>query len=94
MSSTSKKVLIIVLVILIVLSLFFLFKDQINISNSGNSEESKCIITLFGEEYDVTELRKFHPGGNIYICGTDMTSTYLNQHGNDMIRIQPYKVNK
>jgi cytochrome b involved in lipid metabolism len=59
----------------------------------GTAEESgRCIITVLGNRYDVTELQTSHPGGNIYICGADMTNDYVSQHGRDTTRISPYKL--
>lgn len=51
-----------------------------------------CIVTLFGKQYDVTTLRSTHSGGNIFSCGTDMTTVYQNRHGTDMSRMQQYLV--
>lgn len=47
-----------------------------------------CIVTVAGNKYDVAELRKTHSGGNVFVCGTDMTATYTGQHGTDYARIQ------
>jgi len=49
-----------------------------------------CIITLFGKQYDVTSLRNTHSGGNVFECGTDMTTTYQKQHGTNISRMQSY----
>lgn len=49
-----------------------------------------CIITVFGIQYDVTPLQTSHTGGNIFVCGTDMTATYQAQHGTDVSRLAPY----
>jgi hypothetical protein len=51
---------------------------------------ARCIITLFGKQYDVTQLRVTHSGGDIFKCGTDMTTTYQNQHGTNMNRMANY----
>ncbi len=60
--------------------------------NSSNNIAETCIITILGEQYDVTTLRGSHPGGDIYECDTDMTNTFQSQHGNDLQRIEKYKV--
>ncbi len=68
---------------------------QNNATNTGNNQpvnSNACIITLFGKQYDVAPLRNTHPGGNIFTCGTDMTTVYQGQHGNDVSRMQPYLV--
>jgi hypothetical protein len=51
-----------------------------------------CIITLFGQQYDVASLQTSHTGGNIFACGTDMTATYQAQHGTNVTRMIPYLV--
>jgi outer membrane biosynthesis protein TonB len=51
-----------------------------------------CIITVFGKQYDVTSLQTSHTGGNIFVCGTDMTATYQSMHGTDVTRLIPYLV--
>jgi hypothetical protein len=51
-----------------------------------------CIITLFGKQYDVTRLQTTHPGGNVFVCGTDQSAAYQAQHGTDMSRMAPYLV--
>lgn len=53
---------------------------------------TSCIITVFGQQYDVTSLQNAHTGGNIFTCGTDMTATFQTQHGTDVLRIAPYLI--
>jgi hypothetical protein len=63
-------------------------------SSSVSSQASTvgCTITLFGKQYDVTNLRNTHSGGNIFNCGTDMTGTYQARHGTDLSRMQQYLI--
>lgn len=63
-----------------------------NNSNSSSSTAGRCIITVNGSQYDLTEFKKIHEGGDIFICGTDMTSRFRGEHGNDFARLEPYKV--
>ena len=51
-----------------------------------------CVITLFGVLYDVTSLQNTHSGGNIFVCGTNMTSTYQGMHGTNVSRMAPYTI--
>ncbi len=51
-----------------------------------------CIITLSGQQYNVTSLRQSHSGGDIFNCGTDMTSVYQGKHGSNLSRMQKYLV--
>jgi uncharacterized caspase-like protein len=52
----------------------------------------QCAVTLFGKQYDVTNLRNTHSGGNIFNCGTDMTAVYQSRHGTNMSRMQQYLI--
>lgn len=49
-----------------------------------------CIVTLFGVQYDVSPLQTGHTGGNIFVCGTDMTATYQGMHGTNVSRMTAY----
>ncbi|MFA6269901.1 MAG: Ig-like domain-containing protein [Candidatus Paceibacterota bacterium] len=53
---------------------------------------SDCIVTIFGTLYDVTPLQGSHSGGNVFVCGTDMTSTYQGMHGTNVSRMTPYVI--
>jgi hypothetical protein len=65
-------------------------------SSSGGQEPSTnnptCIITIDGNKYDVEPLRSTHPGGDVFVCGTDMSDVYHGQHGSSLRRMQPYLV--
>lgn len=37
---------------------------------------SGCIVTVDGASYNITSLVKSHSGGNVFKCGTDMSSTF------------------
>lgn len=62
------------------------------VANSSGKSSDRCIVTVFGNKYDVTELRGTHPGGDIYQCGTDMSGMYGGQHGTNVERLEPYLV--
>ncbi len=53
---------------------------------------NRCIVTVNGSQYDVTNLRRTHSGGDIFTCGTDMTSTFMSMHGTNWGLIARYKV--
>jgi cytochrome b involved in lipid metabolism len=59
---------------------------------NSSSNSDKCIVTVYGNNYDVTTLRDSHPGGDIYLCGQDMTGMYEGQHGSNIQRLEPYLV--
>ena len=61
-------------------------------STSSIVTSNKCIVTIKGSKYDVTTLRNTHSGGDIFNCNTDMSTTFTNQHGNDLARIKQYLV--
>jgi len=70
-----------------------LFRTQEAISPLPEGE--KCIITVRGGKYDVTEFLNEHPGGNIFKCGEDMTEAFNKQHGEKQFReLQKYKINE
>lgn len=47
-------------------------------------DSSRCLITISGNQYDVTTFRTRHGGGDIFNCGTDMTAAYHSAHGNNL----------
>lgn len=55
-------------------------------------QKPTCIITVNGKIYDVQPLRSTHEGGDIFKCGTDMSETYRNQHGESVERIEKYLI--
>ncbi len=59
--------------------------------NIGSGE--KCIITIQGGNYDVTEFRYKHDGGNVFKCGQDMTQAFQGEHKGYLPMIAKFKVN-
>jgi cytochrome b involved in lipid metabolism len=56
--------------------------------------DNRCIITINGKKYNVTDYKNRHPGGDIFTCGIDMTSIFNNQHGSSTLKkMAPYLVN-
>lgn len=51
-----------------------------------------CIVTLFGQRYNVSPLLTSHSGGNVFLCGSDMTNVYTSQHGMDKTRMARYLI--
>jgi cytochrome b involved in lipid metabolism len=66
--------------------------SSISSSTSSIVTSNKCIVTIKGSKYDVTTLRNTHSGGDIFVCNSDMTTTFTNQHGSDLARIKQYLV--
>jgi|GEM_PF-3936267 len=58
------------------------------------SAVAPCIITISGVQYDVGPLTVpgAHPGGNVFVCGTDMTALFMSMptHAADIARMTPY----
>ncbi len=59
--------------------------------NVGSGE--KCIITIQGGQYDVTQFRSKHEGGDIFKCGEDMTQSFQGKHKGYLPMIAKFKVN-
>ena len=71
--------------------------DTSAVSASGSKSRGKalgCIVTIDGNKYDVTNLKKTHSGGDIFVCNTDMSNSYHNQHGTNLARMERYLVNE
>lgn len=64
----------------------------VSINANASDVFSPCVVTLFGKQYDVQPLKTGHPGGNIFVCGTDMTTIYQGQHGTNVTQMQPYLI--
>lgn len=67
---------------------------NISISPTGSSiiNSKGCIVAIFGKQYDVITLRSTHSGGDVFVCGTDMTAVYQDRHGTSVNLIAPYLV--
>lgn len=57
-------------------------------AQANKPTEEKCIITVEGNKYDVTSFRNQHSGGNIFQCGTDMTTSFFGQHEQQLLNSQ------
>lgn len=58
--------------------------------NIGSREV--CIITISGSEYDVTDFRYEHDGGDVFKCGEDMTQAFQGKHKGYLPMIEKLKV--
>lgn len=55
--------------------------------------DTRCIITIDGGRYNVTQFRSIHSGGDIFQCGTDMTNIFYQQHNQSYLsRMAQYKI--
>ncbi|MFA6518850.1 MAG: cytochrome b5 domain-containing protein [Candidatus Shapirobacteria bacterium] len=63
------------------------------ISVAPTAVDNRCLITVRGQKYDVTQYRNQHSGGDIFNCGTDMTAVFNGQHSDkQLVRMQRYLV--
>lgn len=63
---------------------------QQNNTQSQTETTSGCIIKVFEKNYDITSFRNTHPGGDVFICGTDMSATYTKAHGTNVASLAKY----
>lgn len=79
--------------ILIIFALIFLSSIIMVLTRQPSQQQQNklCLITINDEKYDVEALRSTHPGGDIYVCDTDMTETFNSKHGMDYERLSKYK---
>lgn len=57
------------------------------------STSETCIIIVDGNKYDVTSFRDRHEGGNVFICGSDMSEAFHNQHNDRVLReVERYRI--
>ncbi len=56
--------------------------------------DNRCIVTINGNKYDVTQLRNTHSGprGSFFQCNTDMTAAFQSEHGTNYAKIVNYKI--
>ena len=60
----------------------------------GTVTDSQCIVTVKNIRFDVSLFRHIHSGGDIFVCGTDMTKIFFEQHQDQMLeQMQRYKIN-
>lgn len=73
--------------------LFFRQKDSLSSNITTGVEAQKCIIVVDGNKYDVSTFRDRHEGGNVFVCDSDMSVAFHNQHSNKFLgKIERYKV--
>jgi hypothetical protein len=54
---------------------------------------NRCIVQIDGVSYDVATLRVTHSGGDIFVCGTDMSQTFWSRHNSRILqKMQQYKI--
>ena len=60
---------------------------------STPTPDPRCIITINGVRYDVTAFSQMHSGGDVFQCGTDMSTVFNQRHSNrELQMMQQYKI--
>ncbi|MFA6004909.1 MAG: hypothetical protein WC775_00290 [Patescibacteria group bacterium] len=55
--------------------------------------DNRCIVTVRGQQFDITQFRFDHSGGNIFSCGADMTDIFNGEHGDGIFQqMQRYRI--
>lgn len=55
--------------------------------------DTRYIIVVDGQKYDVTVFKNRHSGGDIFNCGTDMSTIFHDQHNQKFLnQMGPYKI--
>lgn len=63
-------------------------------SSPVNTKSNQCIVTIDSVQYDVTTFKNMHSGGDIFVCGTDMSQTFWAEHGaRELRQMQRYRIN-
>jgi len=103
--TTNKKITLAIVILAVVIIAFGIVKgkkqykeynytadtEQTSGTSTANPAE-KCIIIIQGGNYDVTEFRSKHTGGDIFKCGTDMTKSFAGKHKGYLPMIEKFKV--
>ncbi len=62
-------------------------------TSAPKTNPNACLIQVDGVSYDVTAFRNQHSGGDIFQCGTDMSSIFWSQHNSKILnKMAPYKI--
>lgn len=65
----------------------------VKIPTTAPVPDTRCIITVDNQKYDVTVYQNQHSGGNIFNCGTDMSAIFHQQHNQRYLNLmQPYRI--
>jgi hypothetical protein len=60
---------------------------------TAQTTSGSCLITVDGQKYDVTIFRNQHSGGDVFNCGTDMSTVFHDKHNQRYLQMMaPYKL--
>lgn len=58
-----------------------------------SSTTNNCVITIDGTSYDITSFRSIHSGGDVFNCGSDVSSLFWSRHGSKQLsQLQKYRI--
>jgi len=63
-----------------------------DLASQNIESREKCIIVIQEAEYDVTDFRKKHGGGDVFECGQDMTKSFQGAHKGYLPMIEKFRV--
>ncbi|MFA6007835.1 MAG: cytochrome b5 domain-containing protein [Candidatus Shapirobacteria bacterium] len=97
-----KKIPLLFLISITIFAIFMVFsilKTNNNspvtpsISQNSVTAATACIITINNQKYDVTQFKNQHSGGDIFVCGSDMTTIFNSKHSQrELNMMQQYLV--
>jgi cytochrome b involved in lipid metabolism len=61
-------------------------------TTDDKAKDLRCLISVNGKTYNVTQLKNTHSGGDIFKCGSDMTLSFNSMHSNNYSLIEKYVV--
>ena len=67
--------------------------QQQQVQQAAPTADNRCLITIDGQRYDVSVYRNQHSGGDVFRCGSDMSSIFHNRHPSSFLsRMSQYKI--
>jgi cytochrome b involved in lipid metabolism len=98
--SNNKKFTLSIIALVLLVGIFGSIKgykdysyNKVDVASQNVGSGEKCIITIQGAQYDVTEFKTKHPGGDVFKCGQDMTKAFQGAHKGYLPMIEKFKVN-
>jgi cytochrome b involved in lipid metabolism len=68
-------------------------QESVAVTNPTDTPDTRCLISVDGATYDVTQFRTIHDGGDIFTCGIDMTKAFYDEHDSRTLqKMQRYRI--
>ncbi|MEM2146267.1 MAG: hypothetical protein QW279_12965 [Candidatus Jordarchaeaceae archaeon] len=68
-------------------------KEENPSHHPNQSKSQACIVTLFGKQYDITNMEIKPEERSIFVCGEDISEAYKNRFGEKVGRLKKYQIN-